>query len=188
MSDHIASGSSPVERSNETCPNCGEQAVETRVETDTVDYAADSGPVQLKVDVPVRKCSKCGFEYLDIDAQTARHEAVCRHLGLLTPVEIERIRKFYGLSRPAFCDITKIGEASLGRWERGAKIQNAAYDQFLYLLQVPENLERLRRRNSGVDVSGFTICSTGGRAKFRCMEPTELDRAHASGFRLVVAA
>ena len=184
MRHHITSGSSPVECSNETCPNCGEQAVETRVETDTVDYAADSGPVQLEVHVPVRKCRKCGFEYLDIDAQTARHEAVCRYLGLLTPVEIERIRKFYDLSRPAFCHITKVGEASLGRWERGAKIQNAAYDQFLYLLQFPENLECLRRRNSGVDVPGFASCSTG-RAKFRYIEPTEAKLAQARVFQLV---
>ena len=182
MDDNIMSSNSPVENSSETCPDCGEQDVETNTETESFEYAADSGLVQLSVDLPVSKCGKCGFEYLDIDAQELRHEAVCRYLGLFTPVEIERIRDCYKLSRPIFCDITKIGQASLGRWERGAKIQNAAYDQYLYLLQFPENLIRLRERNSGVSVSGFTNCLTG-QAKFKYIEPDDSLLEKAASFK-----
>ena len=42
--------------------------------------------------------------------------------------------------------VTKIGEASLGRWEAGSMIQGLAYDQFLFLLQHAENMERLQQR------------------------------------------
>ena len=52
----------------------------------------------------------------------------------------------YDLTRSEFAAITKFGETSLSRWETGAVIQNLANDQLLYLLQFPENLQRLRER------------------------------------------
>ena len=53
------------------------------------------------------------------------------------------------MTRLGFAELTKFGEATLGRWERGALIQNAANDQFLYLLRFAENVDRLRTRNAG---------------------------------------
>jgi hypothetical protein len=50
------------------------------------------------------------------------------------------------MSRAEFSRLTRIGEASLGRWEKGLLIQNHAHDQFLYLLKFPENVARLRDR------------------------------------------
>ena len=50
------------------------------------------------------------------------------------------------MSRAVFSRLTRIGEASLGRWENGLLIQNLAYDHLLYLLTFPENLERLKFR------------------------------------------
>jgi DNA-binding transcriptional regulator YiaG len=97
--------------------------------------------------VPLRRCRDCGFEFLDSVAEERQHDAVCRHLGVMTPAEIRQIRQKAGsLSRGEFAKISRVGEASLGRWERGELIQNAANDQLLYLLTFPENLNRLRER------------------------------------------
>jgi DNA-binding transcriptional regulator YiaG len=103
--------------------------------------------VELTASVPVRICDECGFHFTDEAADDARHEAICRHLRVMTPQEIATVRKDYGLSRPEFARLTRLGEASLARWEAGLLIQNAAYDQFLYLLTFPENIERLKQRN-----------------------------------------
>jgi DNA-binding transcriptional regulator YiaG len=65
----------------------------------------------------------------------------------MTPAEVRAVRQKAGsLSRAEFARITRLGEATIGRWERGELIQNAANDQLLYLLTFPENVVRLRDR------------------------------------------
>jgi DNA-binding transcriptional regulator YiaG len=96
--------------------------------------------------VPVHSCAICGFEFTDDKAEDARDLAVRRYLRVMTPDQIRAIRESYGLSRREFGSLTRIGEASLARWETGEIIQNAGYDQFLYLLKFQENLHRLRER------------------------------------------
>jgi transcriptional regulator with XRE-family HTH domain len=66
----------------------------------------------------------------------------------LTPAEITAIRERYHLSRAEFARLTRIGEASLARWEGGLIIQNGSIDQLLYLLTFSENLDRLRHRRA----------------------------------------
>ena len=67
---------------------------------------------------------------------------------MLTPKQIKDLRLMHGFSQADFCAITKIGEATLSRWERGLKIQNVANDHYLFLLGYDENLQRLRSRNN----------------------------------------
>jgi putative zinc finger/helix-turn-helix YgiT family protein len=128
------------------CPQCGQKAVTTRIETERFKYGRGEAAVELSADVPVRVCGNCGFEFTDGDAEDFRHEAVCRHLAVLAPRQIIGIRLLYGLSRAEFASVTRFGEASLARWETGSLIQNPANDQLLYLLQFRENFERLRER------------------------------------------
>jgi putative zinc finger/helix-turn-helix YgiT family protein len=125
------------------CPNCGSANVRTRWIEDTFVYGVGSNQIQLTARVPLRTCSKCSFEYFDEEAEDARHEAVCRHLGVQTPAEIQALRKKYGLSRAEFARLTGLGEATLARWEDGALIQNVANDRYLSLLHCEENLKRL---------------------------------------------
>jgi putative zinc finger/helix-turn-helix YgiT family protein len=126
------------------CPNCGAKDIRTTWIEDPFPYGVGVEPVQLTARVPLRTCAACGCEYYDEDAEDARHEAICRHLGVQTPAEIAALRKKYGLSRAEFARLTKLGEATIARWERGALIQNAANDRFLSLLRWQENLDRLR--------------------------------------------
>lgn len=125
-----------------TCPQCGSDTVSTSY----IRHAFTYGSADLTVEqLPVRRCGSCAFEYLDEAAERLKHEAICRHFGVLAPAEIRRIRKRYG-TRAAFAQVTGLGEASLNRWENGIRIQTHANDRYLRLLARPENMVQLRNQ------------------------------------------
>ena len=115
------------------CDECGHQ-VTTTWHDHTFPYGSGEVATELAVRLPVRRCDHCDFDYLDDEGERLKHEAVCRHLGVLTPQEIRGIRERLGLSRSALAKLTGIGEASLSRWESGIKIQTPGYDRYLRLL------------------------------------------------------
>lgn len=115
------------------CPDCDTPAVTKWHET-TFRYGEGDSAVDILVDLPVRVCGACGFEYIDQEGERRKHEALCRHFGVLTPHEIREIRSTRGMSRAAFAELTGLGEATIGRWERGAGIQSLANDRYLRLL------------------------------------------------------
>ena len=116
-----------------TCPYC-EQPVTTTLEDETLAYGSGENVVGLHVRLPVRHCEACDFHFIDEVGERIQTEAVYRHHGLLTPWEIRATRERRGLSRPAFAEITGLGEATIKRWETGAKTQNRANDRYLRLL------------------------------------------------------
>jgi putative zinc finger/helix-turn-helix YgiT family protein len=130
----------------QTCPECGQKEIRTRFETEEFPYGEGRGSVILKVEVPIRQCRSCGIEFTDTAADEIRDAAIRRHLGLLLPEQIRQIRKNCRASRKEFSSVTRIGEASLARWETGQLIQSGALDHFLFLLTFGENYERLRMR------------------------------------------
>ena len=127
------------------CPACGGTTSESS-EPQTFKFSED-GSVKLTAIVPVIACSACGFEYTDHRAEEIRHDTVCQHLNILTPSEIRRIRKSYGLSRKNFSDAFGVGEASIERWENYKTFQNKALDNLLRLLSDRNNGERLLHTN-----------------------------------------
>jgi DNA-binding transcriptional regulator YiaG len=131
------------------CPNCGTLGVQTRFANDKFKYGLGSEAVQLEVKIPFRRCPHCQFEYTDAEAEDIRHEVICRHLQRMIPDEVAGVRKRYNLRRDVFAARTRLGEASLARWESGQLIQNAAYDNYLYLLTFKENMRRLEERFFG---------------------------------------
>ena len=128
------------------CPECGHSEMDTRWEDCPFTYGRGAEAVEISVRLPVRKCRKCGFEFFDEEAEDLSHEAVCRHLGRLTPQQIKDLREKYGFSRVDLERLTGLGEASIARWERGELIQNAGNDSLLWLLHYQENVDRLRMR------------------------------------------
>jgi putative zinc finger/helix-turn-helix YgiT family protein len=128
------------------CPSCGSDDVSTTQETEVFTYGAGDNAAQLSATLPVHHCANCRLSYTGDDAEMLRHEAVCAHLGVLKPREIRAIREGYGLTQAEFAEITRLGKASLSRWEGALLIQNQANDNFLYLLMIPENLEHLKAR------------------------------------------
>jgi DNA-binding transcriptional regulator YiaG len=139
---------------SECCPDCGNGSVETTMEVENLPYGVGPAAINLRVEVPVRHCSACGFKFTDSEADDRREKAIRRHLGLLMPEEIREIRaSLGGISRKEFASVTRIGEASLARWETGQLLQGGALDHYLYLLTFSGNYERLQQRPTAKTVN-----------------------------------
>jgi putative zinc finger/helix-turn-helix YgiT family protein len=144
--NRIPDESFPKLREGSVCPECGHVEMETRWENCPFSYGSGADAVEIVVRLPVRKCRQCSFEFFDEEAEDLRHEAVCHHLGRLTPEQIKALRGKHGFSRVELARLTGLGEATIARWERGELIQNAGNDSLLWLLHYQENLDRLRMR------------------------------------------
>ena len=154
----------PFAKENVTCAMCESSDVKTKQIEDSFEYGSGDSRVFLNAVIPVHNCVKCSFEFTGNKADDLRHEAVCRHLGLLTPEEVRSVRN--NMSKAEFSRQTGIGEASLSRWERGSLIQNVAMDKFLYLLSLPGNLEALQNRTSASE-------HMESEPVFRCIDITD---------------
>lgn len=128
------------------CGECGSKKIETNQEIYKFPYGVGDEAVELSCKVPLRKCIDCGFSFIDGESEDICHEEVCKHLGVMPPSQIKALRGLYELTQAQFSEITKLGEATLSRWERGVVIQNQAYDNYLYLLGYEENLQKIRER------------------------------------------
>ena len=135
------------------CDLCGVTAVRTELVRDPFIYGAGEAAVELSANVRVHTCSNCGDSYTEYDAEVAYHEAVCRHLGILTPAEIREMREGYDLTRAEFAQLTGFGKATVGRWERGEVTQNRSADRYLRLLQDREVMRQLRALAEPTDSS-----------------------------------
>ena len=169
-----------------TCPACGEHGVTTTWIDHDFEYGSGEESFELQVRIPVRQCGSCEFEYLDDEAERLKHNAICDHLGVLSPDEIRRIRQGYGMTRAAFAQLTGLGEASLNRWENGLSIQTHANDRYLRLLKHAENLLRLRELTT-VGCSSTPIAGVFG-GRFRAVEVTDVLLKEQSAFRLRIVA
>lgn len=128
----------------DTCDLCGAPGLKTELVRDPFIYGAGEDAVELTAEFPVYTCSRCEVSYTGEIAEIAQHEAVCHHLGVLTPAQIRGLRRRYDLSRAALARLTGFGEASLARWERGKVIQNTSSDRYLRLLRDRATMNRLR--------------------------------------------
>ncbi len=137
------------------CDVCGAISVQTELMRDPFIYGSGANAVELTADVWVHTCSACGDSYTDDEADVAYDEAVCRHLGVLTPAEIRDMREGYGLTRAEFAQLTGFGKATVGRWERGEVTQNRSADRYLRLLQEPGVMRRLRALGEVTDSAGL---------------------------------
>ena len=126
------------------CPSCGSKKVSSSTEVEHFKYGDKESEVTLAAQVSVHLCAECGSKFTLEDASELRHEAVCRHLGILTPTEVRAVRERYALSQAEFSEISKIGKASLARWENGLLFQTLANDNLLYLLTFEDNFVRLK--------------------------------------------
>lgn len=129
-------------RENRECDDCGAMAVTRRIEQQEFDYGVGADAVRLVADVPVWACAECGSAYMDEEGMTARHDAVCRHLKVLTPSEVRIVRG--ELTRQEFHDLVGIAPASMKRWEGGEQIQTTAMDLLLRLQKDPVGACRIR--------------------------------------------
>lgn len=90
--------------------------------------------VEITYPVEVFRCPVCSLEAGTLDQtaviQKAMADAYRKKKGLLTSQEIADGRKRLGLTQQAFADRTKLGIASIKRWE-GAIIQTGSMNEML---------------------------------------------------------
>ena len=168
-----------------TCFDCDSPVGKTW-RNHTFTYGSGTDGVELTVHVPVHVCPSCGLEFLDDEAETLKHEAVCAHLGVLSPEEIRGIRRMHGMSRAAFSRVTGLGEATLNRWENEILIQSAANDRYLRLLAAPNNMYMLQRLGS--EPTGSVRPSEADTGRFRVIDVSDEHRRRQASFRLRPAA
>jgi len=121
---------------------CGIGRLHPKVQSERFPYEDDGAEVMVVAeDVPVESCDnpKCAEEFSGPVAASIRHHAICRALGLLTPAEIRAIRERLGMTQEQFTKLTRIGEATICRWERGRLLQNPAMDRYLRLVALSED-------------------------------------------------
>ena len=174
----------PVGRATQKvrCFECDEPAG-TDWRKHTFTYGSGDGAVDLTVEIPIRTCGSCGFEFLDHEAEILKHEAVCAHLGVLSPTEIRDIRRRHdNMSRASFSKVTGLGEATLNRWENGILIQNRANDRYLRLLVSRANVQVLERLDS--EATRSLPHSDANVSRFRFITVSEKFRTQQASFGL----
>jgi putative zinc finger/helix-turn-helix YgiT family protein len=162
------------------CARCGSADVNTSFHAEVLPFGTGAKSAQLHVSIPVRTCASCGSTFTDHETETIRHEAVCRHMRVLTPREIRTLRLRLGMTRRQFATLTKLGEATIARWEAGSLIQNAAYDTLLRLLMYPENVDRLRGEVQRRSVQSASNNVQAFQARFREIQEVPPDLANCA--------
>ena len=134
---------------NETekfCPNC-EEYRQTKVAERDETYAVRDR--NITVPVSVELCSACGESIgSDEDDQTildAVHVEYRRQAGLLTPEQINDIRKRYRLSQKSFAALLGMSEATINRYEQGG-LQDQVHDEAIRASQTPSIVRGLLER------------------------------------------
>lgn len=161
-----------------TCPFC-----EAPVQTEIVDQTFQHGAVEISVTLPVRQCADCDEEFVDHVGERIKTEAVYYAFRLLSPWDIRDIRKRRRLSRPAFAEITGLGEATIKRWESGATAQNRGNDRYLRLLDTDLGwniLKKLARDQTSAD----RPARAAGAERFPHVPQDQIKSAQASTFRV----
>lgn len=125
------------------CDACGEIAANARGEWQEFEYNDGRKSTMLRAYVDVISCSSCGAQYTGADAEDRRHEAVCRHIGRMSPAEIRSMRSAFNLTQAELArKLGGVSLASVKRWEGGDCIQGSATDSRMRSLQQELAAER----------------------------------------------
>lgn len=127
-----------------SCNGCTEEVLVT--ERVPIGEDGDS----FEVEIPLVKCGECGIAMPDARAETLRHAAACRHLGILSPEEVRAVRSSLKMTRKTFSEAFAIPPASMERWENGRLYQNKSSDNLLRALMIPGVAEALDARTKPV--------------------------------------
>ncbi len=167
------------------CPMC-EGPADTHWCSHKFTYGPGDDAVELTADLPVGRCEACDFEFLDSEGEKCKTEAVCKHLGVLSPWDIKAIRRRYDMSRAEFARLSGLGEATLARWEKGILTQNRANDRYLRLIAQRDGMDRLRA--IAVEPNDVTDAAAPTGERFRVISITSDLRKEQQLFQLRRAA
>lgn len=120
---------------NAQCPLCGKQTLKHKHGKYRFKPPQNiPGETMIIADATWDACSSCGEEILPDELTKAIEAEQYRRLGLLTPLEIRKVRQKSGLSAVDMANLLGVGEKSYTRWENGRSIQNKSNDTLIRLL------------------------------------------------------
>lgn len=96
--------------------------------------AVDGTVRTLTLKVPAWRDPRDGEIYLDAAAITLLDKARARHLGVLAPQELARLRQRLGLTQRQIASLLQIGEKTWSRWETGREIPSRSLNLLLLAL------------------------------------------------------
>lgn len=114
----------------ENCAFCGAR-IKVFEKRHSFQYKQRGKHITLQADIPMSSCGSCGQNYPAMGAQEAEREAIYAFHGRLTPVEIIRLRRAYGLTQQEFAKVIGVGRGAMARWETGEQMQSAQSDKIL---------------------------------------------------------
>ena len=170
MIDEQPIGESKLEK----CAICDDEAARLSYQIHAFNYGPIDDGVVLHASVPVWTCESCGEAYLGEEAEEIMHEAVCLHLGRLTPREIKAMRVSFGMRQEEFAEMTGHGIASIKRWESGAQIPSRSADQHLRFYRsmgVEEARKRTRPRPEPEFTTAFDADTLARARRFQLRPP-----------------
>ena len=173
-----------IDQQGRSCARCGAELVDSIKHRHTFRYGSGKSAADLTVDLPVRRCGACGFEFLDRECERIKLEAICEHLGVLSPSGIRRIRERYRMNQAEFARVTGLGTATLTRWESGSMNHTLANDRYIRLLESPEVMRQLRNLAEPAD-HGTDLPNTVDKRWRALKDPDDRRR---EGFSLRLAA
>lgn len=113
------------------CDDCGGDAYDAVVRKEmTVKHEGKQHLIVVD-DLPVLRCEKCGELFGDNRTDSRIQEALCQHLGVLTPAEILRSRGFWGLTQADVARDTGLAVETISRWENCQQVPTRANDKLL---------------------------------------------------------
>ena len=129
------------------CPYC-EKVTEVSLVSKTETLSVLGEPVEYEAQV--YKCSICNNEFAPSELEKRNfkvaYDTYRKRHKLLTPEEIRKTRKKYGLGQRLFSRFLGWGEITIHRYESGA-IQDAAHNEVLSLLEEPRNALKVLELN-----------------------------------------
>jgi HTH-type transcriptional regulator/antitoxin MqsA len=134
----------------EACPVCGNGTLKKEVSSKTFEYKGCSTTIP---DYVVYRCSSCGEGIVDNTTLKKSGEALKdfrREVdGLLSGMEIKRIRLKLGLTQAEMSEVLGGGAKAFARYESGAICQSKAMDGLLRILDRYPHVLHVVRGTSG---------------------------------------
>ena len=125
------------------CLKCGKE-VETTIKDKKETIEVKDIPIEITS--KVHYCNECGFELWDDQADNRNllkaYTKYRKIKGLLSPAQIKKIRKKYGLSQKTFAKVLGLGEKTITRYENGS-LPDMAQNYLIMLMDDPSNFKKI---------------------------------------------
>lgn len=136
------------------CGNCNKL---TEIEIKNVEESYEVKGEKITFNTDVAFCSECQGKvfHKELDDKTinAAFSIHRKKHNLLTPSEIQDIRRKYRLSQRALAKFLEWGEVTIHRYESGS-IQDSVHNEVLMFIDDPNNMKQIVERNGHLLKSG----------------------------------